>query len=315
MRLVVLSGLLMAAGVTLILSQLRWFSRPALVDRLRPYGPAGMSIRSRSRLPSVESFRDVVGPLCRLSGERLSRALGVSEDLATRLERIHSPLDVTAFRVRQLGWSGAGFAFGCLLSLALRPPPVLALLFIFSGPALAFLILENQVAKASEAWKRRLFLELPVLSEQLAMLLSAGFSLGAALNRLAARGRGNAARDLARVCGRIRQGLSEIEALREWAALVDVEALDRLLPVLALNREASDLGRLISEEARARGCYLLRSVLRSVTFAMVLLRVLPVLRTGRMWATRRDNVLVAARRRAVPSSRVSASPPLRAVGR
>ncbi len=90
-----------------------------------------------------------------------------------------------------------------------------------------------------------------MLSEQLAMLLSAGFSLGAALNRLAARGRGNAARDLARVCGRVRQGLSEIEALREWAAVADVEALDRLIPVLALNREASDLGRLISEEARA----------------------------------------------------------------
>ncbi len=82
------------------------------------------------------------------------------------------------------------------------------------------------------------------------MLLSAGYSLGAALNRLAARGNGCAARDLARVCGRIRQGLSEIEALREWATVADVEALNRLLPVLALNREASDLGRLVSEEAR-----------------------------------------------------------------
>ena len=33
--------------------------------------------------------------------------------------------------------------------------------------------------------------------------------------------------------------------------MADVEALHRLLPVLALNREASDLGRLLSEEARA----------------------------------------------------------------
>jgi hypothetical protein len=82
------------------------------------------------------------------------------------------------------------------------------------------------------------------------MLLSAGYSLGAGLNRLAARGTGWAARDLARVCGRIRQGLTEIEALREWAAVADVEALNRLVPVLALNREASDLGRLVSEEAR-----------------------------------------------------------------
>jgi pilus assembly protein TadC len=95
------------------------------------------------------------------------------------------------------------------------------------------------------------FLELPVVSEQLAMLLSSGYSLGAALNRLAARGTGNTARDLARVCGRIRQGLSEIDALREWAEVADVDALDRLIPVLALNREASDLGRLLSEEARA----------------------------------------------------------------
>ena len=251
MRLAVASGLALWVGATLLLSELRWFSRPSLLERLRPYGPGGMTARARGAVASGASFRDIVGPLCRLSGERLARALGVSEDLARRLERIHSPLDVTAFRVRQLGWSGAGFGIGALLSLALRPPLPAALLFIFGGAALAFLIVEQQVAQASEAWKRRLFLELPVLSEQLAMLLSAGFSLGAALNRLAERGRGNAARDLARVCGRIRQGLSEIEAVREWAAVADVAALDRLVPVLALNREASDLGRLISDESRS----------------------------------------------------------------
>ncbi|MFN2606747.1 MAG: type II secretion system F family protein [Acidimicrobiales bacterium] len=251
MRLAIAAGLALWAGATLVLSQVRWFARPSLLDRLRPYGPGGMTPRARGGLPSVESFREVVGPLCRVSGERLARALGVSEDLGSRLERIHSPLDVTAFRVRQLGWSGTGFAVGCLVTVALRPPAILAMLFIFGGAALGFLVPEQQVAKASDTWKRRVFLELPVLSEQLAMLLSAGFSLGAALNRLAERGRGYAARDLARVCGRIRQGLSEIEALREWAALADVEALDRLIPVLALNREASDLGRLISEEARS----------------------------------------------------------------
>jgi Flp pilus assembly protein TadB len=250
-RLAVASGLALCVGATLLLSELRWFSRPSLLERLRPYSPGGMSARGRGAVPSGASFRDIVGPLCRLSGERLARALGVSEDLARRLERIHSPLDVTAFRVRQLGWSGAGFGVGALVSLALRPPLPAALFFIVGGAALAFLIVEQQAAQASEAWKRRLFLELPVLSEQLAILLSAGFSLGAALNRLAERGRGNAARDLARVCGRIRQGLSEIEAVREWAAVADVAALDRLVPVLALNREASDLGRLISDESRS----------------------------------------------------------------
>jgi Flp pilus assembly protein TadB len=119
------------------------------------------------------------------------------------------------------------------------------------APLLAFLFVEQQISSASAARQRRLFLELPVLAEQLAMLLSAGYSLGSALHRLSTRGSGVAAEDLRRVVVRIRHGLSEIEALREWAAVARVPALDRLVPVLALNREASDLGRLLSDEARA----------------------------------------------------------------
>jgi tight adherence protein C len=250
-RLAVASGLALWVGTVLIFSQLRWFSRPRLVDRLRPYAPGGLTSSAPRTALSVDSMRDVIGPLCRELGERIARALGVTEDLTVRLERLHSPVDVTGFRLRQVGWSLGGFATAAGLTLAFRPPPVAGFIFVISGPLLVFLILEQRLASASDAWKRRVFLELPVVAEQLAMLLSAGYSLGAALNRLAARGTGYAARDLARVCGRIRQGLSETEALREWAVVADVEALHRLVPVLALNREASDLGRLVSEEARA----------------------------------------------------------------
>lgn len=250
MRLFVLSGLVLWVGVTLLLSQMRWFSRPAMVQRLRPYSPGGMAGPEHSGLLSVESFREVVGPVSRRVGERLARLFGVSEELAVRLERVHSPLDVTAFRVRQLGWSVAAVGMATLVSLAARPSSAVTLLVLLGSPVLAFLVLEQQLAKASDQWRRRLFLELPVVSEQLAMLLSAGFSLGSALNRLATRGEGACAQDLRRVTTRIRHGLSEIEALREWASVARVEALDRLVPVLALNQEASDLGRLISEEAR-----------------------------------------------------------------
>ena len=54
------------------------------------------------------------------------------------------------------------------------------------------------------------------------MLIGAGYSLGAALSRLGHRGKGACGRDLVRVTGRIRQGLTEIEALREWAGGVHV---------------------------------------------------------------------------------------------
>ncbi|MDQ3570744.1 MAG: type II secretion system F family protein [Actinomycetota bacterium] len=245
------SGLLLWAGSTLMLSHLRWFSRPPLVARLRPYASGALATSDRTGPFSVESFRQVVGPLSFAVGERVARLFGVSEELVVRLERIHSPLDVTAFRVRQVGWSLAGIGMGALASLTLGLPGPMVLGVLVGAPVLAFLVLEQKVASASARWQRRLFLELPVVSEQLAMLLSAGFSLGAALNRLATRGRGVCARDLERVTGRMRQGLSEIEALGEWASVARVDALDRLVPVMALNRGASDLGRLISDEARA----------------------------------------------------------------
>lgn len=238
-------------GTTLVLSELRWFSRRALAERLRPYTPTAASAPTRAGLLSVESFREVVGPLSRALGERLSRLFGVSEDLSVRLGRVHSTYDVTGFRIRQLGAATVTLALGGALVLVLSPPLVVAVLVLLGAPLLAFLVLEQQVSARSAKWQRRVFLELPVVSEQLAMLLSSGYSLGAALNRLANRGQGACAEDLRRVMSRVRQGLGEVDALREWAALVRVDALDRLVPVLALNTEAADLGRLISDEARS----------------------------------------------------------------
>jgi tight adherence protein C len=250
-RLLVLSGLVLWVGTTLLLSTTRWFARRPLSERLRPYTPGGLAPGKGGGLLSVESFRDVVAPVSRNVGEQVARLFGVSEDLGIRLARIHSPLDVTAFRVRQLGWVVAAFGLGALASVAVGLPVAVGVLLTFGAPLLAFLVLEQQISSASKRWQRNLFLELPVVSEQIGLLLSAGFSLSGALARVAQRSNGACARDIARVIGRVRQGLSETDALREWAALADVDAVDRLVHVLALNREASDLGRLISEEARA----------------------------------------------------------------
>lgn len=249
-RTAVISALSLWLGTTLLLSRTRWFARVPLSERLRPYAVGGMAARPRTGLLSAESFREAIGPLSKGIGERLARLLGVAEELDVRLARIHSPLDATGFRIRQVGYAVAAFGIAALVSAAFRPPVPIALLFLVGGPLLAFLVLEQQLAAASKSWQRRVFLELPVIAEQLAMLLSAGYSLTAAMNRVATRGRGACARDLLRVLTRIRQGLSDVEALREWAVTVQVDAVDRLVPVLALNREASDLGRLLSEEAR-----------------------------------------------------------------
>lgn len=238
-------------GATLVLSQLRWFRRPRLSDRLRPYAPVGQAVSRKPDIMSVTSLREIIGPLTQSVGANISKLFGVSEELSVRLERIHSPLDVGAFRTRQLGWAVAALATCLLLVVTIAPPPPMALLLVLGVPLLTFLVIEQQLAHASSRWQHQVFLELPVVSEQLGMLLSAGYSLGAALNRLSSRGQGRCAQDLARVCGRIRQGLSETAALDEWAHTVDVPAVDRLVAVLSLNREAGDLGHLITEEARS----------------------------------------------------------------
>jgi Flp pilus assembly protein TadB len=250
-QLLALAALALFVGSTLLLSHLRWFRRRPLVDRLAPYVPGGSTARSRGILVSAESFGQVIGPLARAVGERVARAVGVTEALALRLERVGSPLDVTAFRVRQLGWAAVGLVGGSVAAVTTRQSGLVALLLIVTGPLIGFLVVEQRLAAESQAWQRRIFLELPVVAEQLGMLLSAGYSLGAGLGRLADRGKGACGRDLQRVVGRIRQGLSDTEALREWATVADVDALHRLVGVLALNRHSGDLGRLISAEARA----------------------------------------------------------------
>ena len=83
------------------------------------------------------------------------------------------------------------------------------------------------------------------------MLLSAGYSLGAALSRLAKRGQGACGQDLRRVFGRIRQGLTEVDAAPRVGR---PRRPRRPRPPGRRPRpqpRAGDLGRLIAEEARS----------------------------------------------------------------
>lgn len=249
MRVLLASGVAAWLGTTLVLSSLRTLNRPRLADRLAPYRAVGTSRRMRSPTLSLDSLRDVLGPVCSQAGERVSRMLGVGDDLSTRLERVHSPVAATDFRIRQAAWVLAWLCLGALATLATGPPPVIGLVMVLGAPVLCLLVMEQRTVAASEAWKRRVFLEMPVVAEQLGMLLGAGRSLGAAINRVATRGGGAVSQDLSRVAARIRTGMDEQAALSEWAALARVDAVDRLTTVLALNRQSSDLGRLVSEEA------------------------------------------------------------------
>lgn len=251
MRWLVACGLGFWVGATLLLSSNRWFARAPLSERLRPFSPDPFSLAGRRPgLLSVESFRDVLRPAAAALGELVGRMTG-TEDLATRLARIHSPLDPAAFRVRQVGRAALALVLGAGATAVVRPSPALGLLAVLGSPALAFLLTERALQQSGAARQRRLATELPIVAEQLAMLLASGWSTGSALQRIADRSTGIAAEDLKVVVGRIRQGLSEAQALAEWRDLVDVPAAGRLVAVLGLQRATTDLGRLLAAEARA----------------------------------------------------------------
>jgi Flp pilus assembly protein TadB len=188
--------------------------------------------------------------MLRAGGDRVAAAFGASEPASLRLRRIHSPVDASAFRLRQFVISGAALLVGVTLAAVTGLPVGVSIFVSVGSPLLAFLVIEQRLSLLSQRWQRDVAYEMPVVSEQVAMLLNSGYSVGAALARVASRGNGCVAADLAMVVNRTRQGLSESEALREWAELARVEAVDRMVSVLTLHSEAADLGRLVSSEAR-----------------------------------------------------------------
>lgn len=256
------SLVLLAVGSAWCLDGLPWFRDRPVAQRLRPY--VGRGTPASGRPTGLSGVREVLAPIAIRLGGALSRLLGVQSDLATRLERAGRDADVDAFRLRQL--SHATLALGAAggLALLLRPPAALTISGVLGTPVLAVLLHEHALSGAAERRRQRLAAELPVLAEQLGLLVGAGYSVTGALTRLAARSGGVVADDLHRVLLRIRHGTSEHAALGEWAQSSGVDAVARLTSILALHGETADLGLLISDEARSIRAEAHRSLLETI---------------------------------------------------
>ncbi len=135
--------------------------------------------------------------------------------------------------------------------VAVSPTALIAAAALLGAPTLTVLLHEHRVSTAIDRRRDRLRRELPVVAEQLGMLLGVGYSLPSALTRLSERTDGVVAADLRRVGRRVRQGLTETAALVEWADRSDLDAVRRLVALLSLHGEAGDLASLVADEARA----------------------------------------------------------------
>ncbi len=260
--LLVASMVALLVGTSWVLAGLPWFRDRPIAERLRPYsatastrpaGPTGLS-----------GVRAVLAPIVIDVGARLSRLLGVHTDLATRLERAGREPDPDAFRLRQLSHATLTLGGAGACALLLRPSATLSWLLLTGAPLLTVLLHEQSLSKAADDRRQRLAAELPVLAEQLGLLVGAGFSVTGALSRLADRAQGVVAEDLQRVLLHIRHGASEHAALGAWAQSSGVDSVARLTSILALHGETADLGLLISDEARSIRAEAHRSLLEAI---------------------------------------------------
>jgi tight adherence protein C len=244
-RIVILAALVGGLGAALVLSNLRWFRRTSLTDRLLPFSGGSHALDQSRRQSPIHVALPAITDLA----ERVGHLFGVEDALNTRLQRAGWSMEATTFHLKQTGWAAAGLGLALVMLAAIRPPVIVAPLFVIGAPLLAFLALEQQLISATQTRQRALFDELPVVSEQLAMLLSAGYSVGGAIMRLSERNTGVTGADLRNVCARVRHGLSTSTALREWADQAAVPELHRLVAILTLSDETGDIGRLVADEA------------------------------------------------------------------
>ena len=247
-RLLGLAAVLGTTGLSMLLARAPWFRQPNLAARLRIHTP-GLPDR-RPRILGARSFRDALGPAAEHVGGWAARAVGISEDLSKRLERLHRGITPTQFRIAQLSHAMLVLLGAGALAAVLNLPGALALLLVLVAPAISLLVDEQRLAMASQRWKRELVVELPVVEEQMAMLLDAGWSLGGTLQRIAERSSGPASRDIARLLRSVRRGNTYRESLREWTMIADLPAVGRLAAILSLADQGADLGRLVSDEAQ-----------------------------------------------------------------
>ncbi|MFN7149808.1 MAG: type II secretion system F family protein [Microthrixaceae bacterium] len=241
------AALALLAGSTMLLQELPWFRRSGLAARLGPYAPTGAARRRRAST----GFRQLLLPGVDRAADRLSKSLGVSGDLATRLERAGLDEDPGDIRLRQFTRALGAVGLAVVVALAWRPPIAFCIATLVAAPLLMLLVEEHRINAAVERRRRRLRSELPVVVEQLGLLMTAGYSLPSALQRLADRSNGVVATDLRAVVRRMGHGLTANAALDEWSRRCGVDAVARLVAVLRLHSEAGDLGSLISSEARS----------------------------------------------------------------
>lgn len=183
--------------------------------------------------------------------QRLAMLANADAELAARLREAGTLRSPFEFRVRQVGAATAGFAASGTALGAIGVKPLLALAGALGVAVVVYGVSEHLLGKSTALRRTQITEELPIVAEQIGMLLASGMSLKGALDAVARRGHGICAEGLERVGARVAGGAAVEVALAEWADDAGSAAIRRFVGVLTLHEDATDVAALVSEEARS----------------------------------------------------------------
>ena len=183
--------------------------------------------------------------------QRVAALANADAELAARLSHAgisRSPID---FRARQVGGAVAGLAASGVALSAAGMKPVLALAGALAVAAAVYGACEHWLERSTASRRAQIVDELPIVAEQIGMLLASGMSLTSALDVAARRGHGICAEGLERAGARVAGGTTVEVALAEWADDAGSAEIRRFVGVLTLHEDTTDVAALVSDEARA----------------------------------------------------------------
>ncbi|MGO1316409.1 MAG: type II secretion system F family protein [Cellulomonadaceae bacterium] len=249
-------GLAFAFGVLLIRRWVRARSisfdqrlAPYLVPRSRESGLL-TEAHTITPFPTLERF---VAPWITRAARYLERFGPGRAEVERRLVRAGGRTSLEQYRALQLVCGTLGLAGGLVLGLALHAvrglPPALSVLLALVCAAGGVLACDQRLSAQITRRERVMLLELPTVTELMALAVGAGEAPLAALERVAATVRGETSEELRWVLGEIHAGVPFTTALESLATRTSLLPLAQFLHGVSV---AVDRGTPLAEVLRAQ---------------------------------------------------------------
>ena len=258
----VLLGLVLAAGLWLVLTGARVTGGPSFATRISPQlrsveVESALLARPGRRTAGTPG-RPAPGALLRALAHRFSRHATPSVRLQRRLLRAGSVLTAADYRAEQLLFATGGLLLGILLGVAGAArwgTGAAGVVLLGAATAVAgHLLRDHLLSRRIRAREARMLAEFPAVAELMALSVGAGESAVGSLERVCRVAEGELTAEFREVLAQTRSGAGLVHALQDFSARTPVAPVGRFVDgiVVAIERGTplSDVLRAQAQDVR-----------------------------------------------------------------